>query len=191
MASTEVKRTTQVIGSDASADIVLTGRYVSDRHAMLIQEEDQILIEDLDSTYGVHVNGQQISKQTVLLPADRVKIGTQLFHWKDHIDTGEPEEETNPIYLKDLILPSGLVSWRDYKIILLIALGAIIVVPIGVPTTLYFLEHKLGLVHDGITDSSITFTYSKSVIWALGILGGYILLNLTQKVVRDAFKNED
>ena len=170
---------TKIIGTSSNSDIILTGKYVSDRHAILTEEDGRIVIEDLNSTFGTHVNGKQIDKPTELKPEDRVKLGTQNFHWSDY--TGEQEPEKNPIYLNDLFSPSGFVNWQDYKVILLIALGFITVMPIAVPTASAFLEYRLNRRgNSGIE----LMQYVEPLIWILSVITGYIFINLTQKAIR-------
>lgn len=169
----------KVIGSSSISDIILTGKYVSERHAILTEEEGRTFIEDLNSTFGTHVNGKQIDKRTELIDKDRVKIGTQNFHWSDHV--GEQEPEKNPIYLNDLFSPSGLVNWQDYKVILLLALGFVIVMPIGVPAFLSFVEHRMNRLGNSEVE---LMQYVEPLIWILSIIAGYIFINLTQKTVR-------
>ena len=63
-----------VIGRDEDSDINLDGLQISNRHARLVRASGGILIEDLNSTNGVYVNGQKVSRQT-LAPNDAVQIG--------------------------------------------------------------------------------------------------------------------
>ena len=180
----------RTIGTNDKSDIILNGKYVSEHHAILTEEEGRIFIDDLNSTFGTHVNGKRITEKTELTPNDRVKIGTQLLHWKEHTESQITKQENDPIYLKDLFLPFGTVNWSDYKIILLLALGASIIIPFGVPAILFLLEERLNLIPDGATETSIIFLYSNFFIWAISILAGFILLNLTQKAVRGMIKKD-
>lgn len=176
---------TKVIGTSTNSDIVLTGNYVSERHALLTEDDSRTFIEDLSSTFGTHVNGKQIDKRTELTAKDRVKLGTQNFHWSDYI--GEQEPEKNPIYMNDLFSPIGLVNWQDYKVILLIALGFVIVMPLAVPTCLLFLEHRLNRL--GNLEIEL-MQYVEPVIWVLSIITGYVLINLSQKAFRHKLKSK-
>ncbi len=63
------------IGRDAGNDIQLDGLQISKRHARLVRSGSEIFIEDLKSTNGVYVNGENVSKQAVR-PNDAVNIGT-------------------------------------------------------------------------------------------------------------------
>lgn len=64
-----------IIGRDDHNDIKLDGLQISSRHARLLQNGGSIVIEDLNSTNGVYINGQRISRQ-VITPNDSVQIGS-------------------------------------------------------------------------------------------------------------------
>ena len=171
------------IGTDLDLDIVLNGKYISKKHAVLLVEEGRIYIEDLGSTFGTHVNGKLIDKRTELKPKDRVRLGTQIFHWTDYI--GEKETDDNPVYIKDLFSPYGLVNWQDYKVILLIVLGMVIVIPIGIPAFLAFTEHRLNRRgNNGIE----LMQYVKPLLWMVSIFFVYVFLNLSQKAIRNRIR---
>ncbi|MBC7900138.1 MAG: FHA domain-containing protein, partial [Saprospiraceae bacterium] len=63
------------IGRDEKNDIKLDGLQISKRHARLLQNGSEIVIDDLKSTNGVFINGKRVSRQTIL-PTDAVQIGT-------------------------------------------------------------------------------------------------------------------
>ena len=63
------------IGRDEKNDISLDGLQISKRHARLLQNGSEIVIEDLNSTNGVFINGNRVSRQAIQ-PSDAVQIGT-------------------------------------------------------------------------------------------------------------------
>jgi ABC transport system ATP-binding/permease protein len=63
------------IGRDEASDINLDGLQISNRHARLLQTVGGVAVEDLNSTNGVYVNGQKISR-SVITPNDAVQIGS-------------------------------------------------------------------------------------------------------------------
>ena len=67
-----------IIGRSDASDIKLDGLQISNRHARLLQTNSGIAIEDLNSTNGIYINGDRISRQ-VITPADSVQIGSFLF----------------------------------------------------------------------------------------------------------------
>lgn len=66
------KRTT--LGRRPYNDVVLGNLAVSGRHACLIQQDQQVTLEDLDSTNGTYVNGRAVKKQ-LLQESDTIEIG--------------------------------------------------------------------------------------------------------------------
>ena len=66
-----------VLGRDpASAALVVRDPEASRRHASLIPEGQSINVEDLGSTNGTFVNGEKLVGARVLVPGDRLRIGT-------------------------------------------------------------------------------------------------------------------
>jgi Inner membrane component of T3SS, cytoplasmic domain/Domain of unknown function (DUF4389) len=66
-----------VIGRDpASAALVLADPEASRRHASLIPEGQSLNVEDLGSTNGTFVNGERLVGARVLVPGDRLRVGT-------------------------------------------------------------------------------------------------------------------
>jgi ABC-type multidrug transport system ATPase subunit len=63
------------IGRDDNNDVKLDGLQISNRHARLLQSGSSVAIEDLNSTNGVYVNGQKISRQNIST-SDAVQIGS-------------------------------------------------------------------------------------------------------------------
>jgi Protein of unknown function (DUF3662)/Inner membrane component of T3SS, cytoplasmic domain len=65
-----------VIGRSRDCDIVLEDAGVSRRHALLNPSSADWMIEDLGSTNGVRLNGEEIREARVLHPGDRIEIGS-------------------------------------------------------------------------------------------------------------------
>jgi pSer/pThr/pTyr-binding forkhead associated (FHA) protein len=64
-----------VIGRSPGADIVINAGYVSGRHARFSIFNDSLVVEDMGSTNGTVVNGNQISAPITLQAGDLVSIG--------------------------------------------------------------------------------------------------------------------
>lgn len=178
---------TKTIGTNKDSEIVISGKYVSEHHVLLIEDGETNYIEDLESTYGTHINGKRTIKRTLLKPNDCVKIGMQLFHWKDYVGD-QSNLEQNPFFLIDLVKPTGIINWSDYKFILLLSLGAIILIPIAVPV---FLMYAVSAINrrNIVTSELIELTqHTNLLVWSTSILAGYVFLNLTQKAVREKMK---
>jgi two-component system cell cycle response regulator len=67
-----------IIGRDFEADIVADDESVSRRHCRLSHVNEGWLIEDLKSTNGTWVAGQQIHR-TLLVDGDLIKVGSTIF----------------------------------------------------------------------------------------------------------------
>ena len=73
---------------DITPDIIFNDKHVSRRHAFLVINENQIAVEDLNSTGGTYINGKKINKQNlkngdVLTLAKMVDMGVTIFLSKE------------------------------------------------------------------------------------------------------------
>jgi len=66
------------IGREADCDIVLNEDGVSRRHARILRDGDDFVLEDLDSRNGVRINGQRIKKTQTLKSQDRIGISSRI-----------------------------------------------------------------------------------------------------------------
>ena len=64
-----------VVGRSPGADIVLSGAYVSGRHARFTPQGPALVVEDLGSTNGTMANGRALVGPTVLHDGDLVQVG--------------------------------------------------------------------------------------------------------------------
>ncbi len=64
-----------LIGRADASDIKIDGLQISNRHARLIQTNGGIVVEDLNSTNGIYVNGKRTPRAT-LAPNDAAQIGS-------------------------------------------------------------------------------------------------------------------
>lgn len=68
-----------MIGRSSNADLEIDDDFASSRHALVYAHPQGFVIEDLDSTNGVYVNGVQIDAPTIVGSDDVIRIGrTQL-----------------------------------------------------------------------------------------------------------------
>ena len=73
------KRTT--IGRTPDNDIQIDTSFISRHHAVLLSNPDQCVVEDLNSTNGVQVNGRPVNRQA-LHDGDKVIIGKTEFRYQ-------------------------------------------------------------------------------------------------------------
>jgi hypothetical protein len=69
------------IGRTPENDIQIDTSFISRHHAVLLSAEDHCIVEDLNSTNGVMVNGRRVSRQ-ILRDGDRVTIGKTEFRYQ-------------------------------------------------------------------------------------------------------------
>jgi len=67
-------RSETTIGRWQDNDVVVDDRWVSRHHARLVRDGDQYRLEDLDSKNGTFVNGQRITRPTVLADGDQIQV---------------------------------------------------------------------------------------------------------------------
>ena len=88
------------IGRDRSVGLVLADQEISRRHASVSAEGDGIVVEDLGSTNGTYVNGEQISEKRMLTVGEKVRLGNsvlQLVSAEAETEAGTvPREQVAP-----------------------------------------------------------------------------------------------
>jgi pSer/pThr/pTyr-binding forkhead associated (FHA) protein len=67
-----------IIGRGQDAHVCIESGAVSRRHAALIRSDDQYICVDLNSSNGVYVNGQRVTRME-LRDSDTVQVGDALF----------------------------------------------------------------------------------------------------------------
>jgi hypothetical protein len=63
------------IGRAPSNDLVLAASYASRRHAWVWRQGDEVILEDLGSTYGTLVNGERVLEPRFLCHNDVIQMG--------------------------------------------------------------------------------------------------------------------
>lgn len=63
-----------IIGRDAQCDLVIDDRQVSRHHARIRRDDEQYVLEDLDSKNGTFVNGQDLDGPHHLQDGDEIQI---------------------------------------------------------------------------------------------------------------------
>ena len=67
------------LGRKPENTIVLTEPFVSGNHAKIYAKNNNLYVEDLNSTNGVYVNNERIQEKFKLVADDEVKIGSAIF----------------------------------------------------------------------------------------------------------------
>ena len=68
-----------IIGRSDSVDIFLDDVTVSRKHCCIVINENNLIIEDFDSTNGIYLNHNLITNNEILKPGDKIQIGKYLF----------------------------------------------------------------------------------------------------------------
>jgi aspartyl protease family protein len=81
---------TVTIGRAADNDTVIDDKNVSRKHLQITFDGTTFRAVDLNSTNGTFVNGKKIEGETILLPSDKVQIGTATLPWKSYFPEYKP-----------------------------------------------------------------------------------------------------
>ena len=89
----EVTGTSLVIGPSSKVDVHIDEKEISRSHAVVEDQDGEILIRDLDSTNGTFVNNNRVEKK-ILFDGDQIKIGHTIFKFLsgDNIETDYHDE---------------------------------------------------------------------------------------------------
>ena len=68
-----------VVGRSTDTDLQLGDTFVSSHHARFLAGSQGLSLEDLGSTNGTTVNGEEVAGQVWLRPGDEVAIGDSAF----------------------------------------------------------------------------------------------------------------
>ncbi|HTR51383.1 MAG TPA: FHA domain-containing protein [Kofleriaceae bacterium] len=123
-----------VIGRDPTCQLVLKQDLVSRRHARVIEHEDGLVIEDLESMNGVFVNERRIREPTLLAHGDTIAIGTETLEVVDTQLLPRAQRPTRPqpiVFPRDIEGPEPvtvttrleLLTDREREVFELIVLG--------------------------------------------------------------------
>ena len=106
-----------VIGSAESADLCVALPEIAGRHALLTVNFDHTLIETLDGSDAVRINGQPIQECTRLWPNQKVQVGTATVSLRRKKSAAEPDTTMAPATeaLRRL-LPEEFLRGQKYDI---------------------------------------------------------------------------
>ncbi|UQA55211.1 GGDEF domain-containing protein [Polyangium aurulentum] len=102
----EVEGPETVLGRGANATIRLNDDGISRRHARLVHVQNEVVLEDLNSSNGTAVNGDPIT-QRILRDGDKIRLGSTTilkFTYHDHLDVSFQQQ------MLDAALRDGLTK---------------------------------------------------------------------------------
>jgi hypothetical protein len=85
------------IGRDASTTLALQDEQMSRRHARVSAQGDLALVEDLGSTNGTYVNGQQIEGPRAVRPGDQIRVGLTVIELRTAQDVQRQPSAVLPV----------------------------------------------------------------------------------------------
>jgi type II secretory pathway predicted ATPase ExeA len=89
-----------VIGRTADNDMQVDSKYVSRHHAQLVTSQDGCVVEDLNSTNGIYLNGKRVRRHR-LAPGDVIKIGVHELVFERYEAPAEDPRATQTTVLAD------------------------------------------------------------------------------------------
>lgn len=89
-----------VIGRSSSADLVITDRYLSRRHARIYVKRDTMILEDLASANGTFLNGKRIRHPVPLRFGDVIRVSDSFVTFQKQM-TKVVESDRNELYRDD------------------------------------------------------------------------------------------
>ena len=98
------------IGRSRDNDIVIDNPSVSRKHGQLYFDAGQAYIIDLESTNGTFVNGRRVHGKQPLTNSDVVRIGTQVFPWRNYLPQGVQEVVEPSTYIEPPVESSTRAS---------------------------------------------------------------------------------
>ena len=91
-----------VLGRRDNSDLVLPDPHVSRAHAVVRRSSGAIWLEDLGSTGGTFVNGEQITGSQALKHGDLVKFGTVETRFEDRSSLTEHDDATQMLAVPEV-----------------------------------------------------------------------------------------
>lgn len=82
----QIKEKECEIGRASTNSIIINDDKISNFHARILNENNQIWIEDLKSTNGVFVNGKKINKRHVLHDGSLIKLGSTILKFESEVE---------------------------------------------------------------------------------------------------------
>jgi pSer/pThr/pTyr-binding forkhead associated (FHA) protein len=91
-----------VLGRRETSDLVLSDPHVSRSHAVIRRQSGAVWVEDLGSTGGTFVNGDQIASAHAINHGDLVRFGTIEARYEDRASQVNADDDTQLIELPDV-----------------------------------------------------------------------------------------
>ena len=80
----QLEKGKSTIGRDLGNKIVINDDQISNSHATVFYENEDIWIEDMESSNGVMVSGKRISERTLLYSGCLIKLGSTILKFESN-----------------------------------------------------------------------------------------------------------
>ena len=105
-----------VLGRRENSDLLLPDPHVSRAHAVIRKSAGAVWLEDLGSTGGTVVNGEQVTGSQALKHGDTVKFGSVETRFEDRTAMSETDEKTQMIELPP-VEDKPVLSPRQHEVL--------------------------------------------------------------------------
>jgi pSer/pThr/pTyr-binding forkhead associated (FHA) protein len=105
-----------VLGRRETSDLVLPDPHVSRSHAVLRRQSGAVWVEDLGSTGGTHVNGEQIAGAHAINHGDIIRFGTVEVRYEDRASQMNHDDDTQMIELPE-VEDKPVLSPRQHEVL--------------------------------------------------------------------------
>lgn len=105
-----------VLGRSQQCDLLIEDEWVSRRHCQVWTENQRIWVQDLGSTNGTYIDGQQIRQIVNLNLGQRIQLGKIILQAFEAVDRSEPHT---------MVLSALGSPWENYSSEYLIAVEAL------------------------------------------------------------------
>ncbi len=107
----------QILGRREGSDLKLADPHVSRTHAAVRRTAGAVLLEDLGSTGGTFINGDQVAGATALRHGDTVRFGTVETRFEDRSAQMEGDDKTEMIELAPVVA-KPVLSPRQQEVLM-------------------------------------------------------------------------
>jgi len=95
-----IQRSILLVGRHPESDVRIDAAPISRRHCCLAVAYDRVLIRDLGSRHGVHVNGVRV-EEIQLRPGDEVAIGHLIYRFELEAPIPAPTSAKFPVVIAE------------------------------------------------------------------------------------------
>ena len=102
-----------ILGLDPSADVCLDDSWIGHYQCMIDQSDGALMVWDLGTKLGTHVNGVRVAKNAPLMPGDELTMGRSRFtvHY-EHPEAKPPKHAQRAAKGREAVSPPAAAPGR-------------------------------------------------------------------------------